>query len=75
MNVNGDLELEKCPKKTKLKNVFMPKRTGNSGGDKSLLTRGVNPWNAYLIGEETAEYSCLPGKLAAALWRSYVPQS
>ena len=76
MNVNGDLELEKVPERcTRSKNIYMPKRTSSCRGDRSLLTRGVNLWNAYLMGEEAAESSCLPAKLAAALWRSYVPQS
>ena len=53
----------------------MPKRTSSCRGDRSLLTMGVNLWNAYLIGEEVTESSCLPGNLAAALKPSYVPKS
>ena len=58
MNVNGDLELEKVPERcTRSKNIYMPKRTSSCRGDRSLLTRGVNLWNAYLMGEEAAERS------------------
>ena len=74
MNVNGDLELEKVPERcTRSKNICMPKRPSSCRGDRSLLSRGVNLWNAYLIGEEATESSCLAGKLAAALGRFYVP--
>ena len=56
MNVNGDLELDKVPERcTRSKNIHMPKRTSSCGGDRSLLTRGVNLWNAYLMGEDAAD--------------------
>ena len=57
------------------KSIYMPKRTSSLRGEQSLLTRGVNLWNAYFMGEEATESSCLMGKVALALWRSYVLQS
>ena len=60
---------------TRSKAEFVPKRANNSRGERSLLTTGVNLWNAYLMGEEATESSCLKVKLAAALWGSCVPQS
>ena len=76
LHLDGDLDLQKTSSSsTRSKTIFQPKRTNNCRGDRSLLTTGVNLWNAYLMGEEATESSCLKVKLAAALWGSCVPQS
>ena len=76
LHLDGDLDLQKTiSSSTRSKTFFQPKRTNNCKGDRSLLTTGVNLWNAYLMGEEATESSCLKARLSAALWGSYAPQS
>ena len=75
-NFNYELNIERAPETcTRSNKLYKPKRATNCRGERSLLTTGVNLWNAYLMGEEATEPSCLPRRLASALWGSYVPKS
>ena len=51
LHLDGDLDLQKktISSSTRSKTIFQPKRTNNCRGDRSLLTTGVNLWNAYLM--------------------------
>ena len=47
---------------------FVPQRTKNNRGEWSLLTTGVNLWNAHLMGEKATRLLALRGPLMASLW-------
>ena len=65
----NEIDIQKpCHNLTRSKAEFVPKRANNSRGERSLLTTGVNLWNAHLMGEEAAEPLALRGRLMASLW-------
>ena len=45
-----------------------PVRNKNNKGEQSLLTTGVNLWNAHLMGEEAVGFPALRWRLTASLW-------
>ena len=60
----------KLPLQTKItrsRAEFVQQRANNNGGDRSLLTTGVNLWNAHLMGEEATGLPALRARLMASL--------
>ena len=47
---------------------FVPQCANNNRGERSLLTTGVNLWNAHLVGEGATGLPALQGRLMAFLW-------
>ena len=73
---NYELAIELAPEtNTRSKKLYKPRRATNCRGGRSLLTTGVNLWNAYLMGKEATKPSCLAERLASALWGFNVPKS
>ena len=58
--------------KTRSSAKFLPQRANNCRGERSLLTKGVNLFNSYLMGEEGGRPSGLRIRLAGALWEGGV---
>ena len=64
--INVKLPLQN--KITRLQAEFVPQRANYNRGERSLLTTGVNLWNAHLMGEEATGLPALRGRLMASLW-------
>ena len=62
------LKLPLHNKITRLRAEFVRQCANNNRGERSLLTTGVNLWNAHLMGEEAAGLIALRGRLMASLW-------
>ena len=69
--VGGETNV-KLPLKNKITRLwleFVPQRANNNyRGERSLLTTGVNLWNAHLTGEEATGLPALRGRLMGTLW-------
>ena len=63
-----NLKLPLQNKITRLRAEFVPQRTNNNRGERSLLTTGVNLWKALLIGEEATGLPSLRRRLMASPW-------
>ena len=59
-------------KNEKTNATFLLQRANNYIGDWWLLTKGVNLFNSYLMGEEGGRPSGLRIRLAGALWEGGV---
>ena len=64
--INVKLPLQN--KITRSRAEIVPQRANNNRGERSLLTTGVNLWNAHLMGEEATGLPALRGRLMASLW-------
>ena len=58
--------------KTRSSAKFLPQRANNCRGERSLLTKGVNLFNSYLMGAEGGRLLGLWIRLTGALWEGGV---